>query len=191
MNDLAAALADTRVRIQDGATNRRNPMHTPVIATSDADARVMVLRAFDAEAMTLRFHTDARAPKSALLGGGAPLGVLFYDKEAGVQIRCRGTGTIEAAGPAADAAWASSSVFARRCYLGDAPGTPSPEPSSGLPEWIEGRQPTEEQLVPARANFALLLVRLEEVDWYRLAHTGHRRALFRRADEWRGAWLTP
>jgi len=191
MNDLTEALIDTRTRLQNAGTSRRSPMHTPVVATSDADLRVMVLRAFNAERMQLRFHTDARAPKAERIGEGATLGVLFYDKEAGVQIRCRGTGRVESAGAAADAAWAASSAFARRCYLGDAPGTLSPEPSSGLPEWAEGQQPTEEQLAPARANFAVLLVEIDEVDWYRLAHTGHRRALFRREDGWTGQWLTP
>lgn len=191
IDTLEAALADARERMMDAARNRRSPMHTPAVATADADLRIMVLRAFDAGAMTVRFHTDARAPKARLVGGGATVGVLFYDKEAGMQLRCRGTGRIEAAGDAADAAWRGSAPFARRCYLGDAPGRPSPVPSSGLPGWIEGRQPDEDQLVPARANFAMLVVELEELDWYRLAHTGHRRALFRRADGWRGEWLTP
>lgn len=191
IDTLEAALSDAHERMADAARNRRSPMHTPAVATADADLRVMVLRAFDADAMTVRFHTDARAPKARLIGGGAAVGVLFYDKEAGLQLRCRGVGRIEAAGDAADAAWRGSAPFARRCYLGDAPGTPSPVPSSGLPEWIEGRQPDEEQLLPARANFAVLLVELEELDWYRLAHTGHRRALFRREDGWQGEWLTP
>lgn len=191
MNDLAAALADTRARIQHGAINRRSSMHTPVIATSDADVRVMVLRAFDAESMILRFHTDARAPKSSLIGGGAPVGVLFYDKEAGVQLRCRGRGSVEQDGAHVDAAWAVSAAFARRCYLGAGPGEVSDVATSGLPDWIAGKQPTEEELLTARPNFAILLVTLEEIDWYSLAHTGHRRALFRRADGWAGQWLTP
>jgi pyridoxine/pyridoxamine 5'-phosphate oxidase len=166
-------------------------MHTPVIATTDADVRVMVLRAFDAEGMTLRFHTDTRAPKAALIGSGAPVGVLFYDKEAGVQIRCRGTGQVTREGAAVDDAWAGSDTYARRCYLGAGPGELSDVPTSGLPDWIAGRRPTEEELITARPNFAILLVRLEEVDWFNLSHSGHRRALFRRDDGWRGRWIAP
>lgn len=191
MNDLLHALADTRTRLQDASVNRRSPMHTPVIATTDADVRIMVLRAFDAEGMSLRFHTDTRAPKAALIGGGGPVGVLFYDKEAGVQIRCRGSGMVKQEGAQVDEAWAASAAFARRCYLGAGPGELSDVPTSGLPDGIAGRQPTEAELLIGRPNFAILLVTLEEIDWYSLAHTGHRRALFRRTDGWAGQWLTP
>lgn len=153
-------------------------MHTPVVATADADARVMVLRDFDADSWTLRFHTDARAPKAGVIGAGAPVGVLFYDREAKVQLRCRGTGRVERAGPVADAAWAESSSFARRCYLGAGPGAASDGPTSGLPPAFEGVEPSEADLAPARANFAVLLVDIESADWFYLSNEGHRRALF-------------
>ena len=43
---------------------------------------------------------------------------------------------------------------------------------------MEGRKPTEAELEPARGNFAVLLVTLEELDWLHLDHAGHRRARF-------------
>ena len=61
-------------------------------------------------------------------------------------------------------------------------------PSSGLPAWAEGIQPTEAQVAPVRDNFAVLLVEVEEIDWYWLSNDGHRRALLRRDG---GNWLTP
>jgi hypothetical protein len=87
-----------------------------------------------------------------------------------------------------DAAWNASDAYARRCYLGQAPGTASDEPNSGLPDWIEGKRPDEAQLAQARVNFAVLLVTVKEIDWYHLAHDRHRRALFTRAG---ARWLTP
>ena len=55
-----------------------------------------------------------------------------------------------------------------------------------------GIRPLEEQLGPARANFAVLLVRLERLDWLHLAHDGHRRAQFQRQDStWHGRWCAP
>lgn len=188
---LATARHDIWARLETAAHDRRSPMHTPVIATADADARVMVLREFDAASATLRFHLDARSPKQSVIADDPRVGVLAYDKAAGVQIRCRGRARVVVTGELVDAAWAGSAPFARRCYLGAAPGELREGPASGLPEWVEGQQPTEEQLRPARANFAIMLVGLEEVDWYSLAHTGHRRAVFRRADGWAGQWLTP
>lgn len=178
--------------IQNGAMDRRSAMHTPVVTTADADARVMVVRAFDCVSMTLRFHTDRRAPKAALIGAGAPVGVLFYDREARVQIRAMGTGRIEADTSAADRAWEESTNFARRCYLGAAPGSPSPVATSGLPAKFEGVQPTDEQVIPARVNFAILLVSLHSLDWFHLAHTGHRRAQFElQGADWTGRWVAP
>lgn len=185
---LANVRADIVERLSHAASDRHSAMHTPVVATADADARVMVLREFDADNWRLRFHTDARAPKSENIADGSPVGVLFYDREAKIQIRCRGTGRIEGAGPIADRAWQESTPFARRCYLGAAPGETRQEPSSGLPEWIEGKQPDEEQLAPARQNFAVLIIEIQSADWYFLTNEGHRRALFEAGE---GRWLTP
>lgn len=170
------------------ADDRHSPMHTPVIATQDADARIMVLRAFDPQDWTLRFHTDARAPKCSQLAEGSPVGVLFYDREEKVQLRCRGSGRIEQTSSLAQRAWETSDAFARRCYLGAAPGEESEGPTSGLPQWVEGQRPGEEQLAPARENFAILIVNVQSVDWYHLASGGHRRAIFEGGE---GRWLTP
>ncbi|MEP2737278.1 MAG: flavin-binding protein [Erythrobacter sp.] len=180
-------------RLDMGAKQRKSPMHSPVVGTADADQRIMVLREFDAEARTLRFHTDARSPKCDIVGAGAPVGVLFYDFEAKTQIRARGLGRIESEGAVTDAAWASSTNFAKRCYLAEhAPGDGSGEGTSGLPEWAEGINPTDDQVGPARENFAVLLVELNRLDWLYLANSGHRRAVFE-ADEcgWNGRWVVP
>lgn len=174
--------------------DRKSPMHTPVIITGDVDARVMVLRAFDAQAWRLRLHTDARAPKAQVIAGDPRIGLLFYDKGAKIQIRVRGQGAIVTTGPEVDAAWAASTNFARRCYLGDGPGSGANGPTSGLPAEFEGAEPDDAQLIPARENFALLLVTLTALDWLYLAHTGHVRAQFSREDaagDWTGRWVTP
>ena len=184
--------ADIAKRLGNAAADRRGPMHVPVVVTSDVDARTMVLREFDGEAWTLRFHTDARAPKVAAIEADPRMAVLFYDKAEKVQIRVRGTGQVLTDTPAVDAAWAESTNFARRCYLGEGPGAPSDEPTSGLPEAFEGVEPTDEQVAPARANFAIVRVELTELDWFYLANSGHVRAAFTRAGgEWQGRWIAP
>lgn len=184
--------ADCANRLIRAARDRKSPMHTPVIVTADVDARVMVLRAFDAAAWTLRLHTDIRAPKAQAIAADPRVAAVLYDKGAKIQIRLRGRGRIEAAGPVADAAWAASTNFARRCYLGDGPGAASPVATSGLPPEFEGVEPDDAQLVPARENFAVLLIDVDEADWLYLAHTGHVRAQFVRAqDGWDARWVAP
>jgi 3-hydroxyisobutyrate dehydrogenase len=154
----------------------------------------MVLRGFDAQAWTLRLHTDARAPKAQAVTADPRVAVLLYDKGAKIQIRARGIGAILTDGPAVDSAWATSTNFARRCYLGEGPGAVADAPTSGLPEEFEGVEPDDAQLIPARPNFALLMITLTAVDWLYLAHTGHVRAQFARTAEdaaWEGRWVSP
>lgn len=163
--------------LASGAGSRKSPMHTPVVGTADGDLRIMVLREFEEDNHTLRFHTDARSPKVAAIGANDAVSVLAYDAEAKVQIRMRGTGRIEHDSALSDDKWHQSTTFARRCYLTKAaPSSPSDAPTSGLPEWAEGIQPTEDQIAPGRTNFAVLLVQVREYDWLYLSNDGHRRA---------------
>ena len=189
LDDVRTDLTNRLVR---AAKDRKSHMHVPAVITSDVDARGMVLREFDSAAWTLRFHTDTRAPKVAAIEADPRMAVLFYDKGAKIQIRVRGTGAILRDEPVTDAAWDNGSNFARRCYMGDGPGAASDTPTSGLPPELEGVEPSDEQLVPARANFAVLRVTLTECDWLYLAHTGHVRAQFSRdGDGWEGRWVSP
>ena len=188
LDHIDAVRADITDRLAKGASCRNSAMHTPVVGTADADVRVMVLRHFDPDEWTLRFHTDLRAPKCAVVAADPRIGVLLYDREAKIQMRVRGRAWIEHEGETADHAWQQSTNFARRCYLGDGPGTASDSPTSGLPEEVEGVEPGDAELVPARENFAVLIVEIEEVDWFFLSHDGHRRALVTREG---GQWITP
>lgn len=191
---LEAIRDDAAQRLARAATDRRSPMHTPVVATADADSgadlRVMVLRAFDEADWSLRFHTDRRAPKVAAIAQAPQVGVLFYDRAEKVQIRCRGRARVEPDSASAQAAWDAGSNFARRCYLGEGPGTVTDSAASGLPDAFEGAEPSDEQLLPARANFAVLMVTIEHIDWLYLAHDGHRRAQFD-LDSDAARWVTP
>jgi hypothetical protein len=193
--DLAAALETTWRLLTRGAADRRSPMHTPVVASVTAegrpDARVMVLRAADRTGAKLRFHTDARSPKCLALDG-RPVSVLAYHPGEAVQLRLSGTARIVTHGADIDSIWTNSTPFARRCYMVEAaPGTPRATAGSGLPADVEGRKPELVELVPARANFALVMIDITAIDWLHLAQDGHRRAVFAAADGWRGEWRVP
>lgn len=166
-----------RNSLETGASSRKSPMHTLVVGTADGNLRVMVLREYDASNHTLRFHTDARSPKVAAIAVDYRVSVLAYDSDAKVQIRMRGRGRVETDTPLADDTWAQSTTFARRCYLAETgPSSEADAPTSGLPKWAEGLTPSEEQVGPARANFAVLLIEVQEFDWLYLSNDGHRRA---------------
>ncbi len=158
-NDLDASFAEAWNVVAAGVPDRNSPAHTPTVGTVDANGtpqlRIMILRAVSRDSRSLRFHTDARSDKITQLQHKAAASVLFYDPAAKAQIRLSGRAHIAAQGDVADIAWSGSTPFARRCYMAEAaPGTPIAQPSSGLPEWIEGKQPEEEQLADYRGNFA-------------------------------------
>lgn len=148
----------------------------------------MVLRSFDPLDWRIRFHTDVRSPKVSVVESDPRVTILAYDRDAKLQLRLAGRGRIVREGHVVDEAWAASTNFARRCYLGAGPGEISSMPTSGLPPEYEGIEPEDEALRPARANFAVLQVEVLEADWFCLAHTGHRRAIVTRDG---GRWVAP
>lgn len=191
---LGAVFADAVRRLVRASADRRSALHTPVVITGDGDARIMVLRAADAHLATLRFHTDTRAPKCAVLAADPRLSVLGYDPARRIQLRLSGRARIETRGAVADAAWAAASASSRRCYLAEAgPGAPLDAPGAALPAALRDRSPTLDETVPGRAHFAVLLFRAETLDWLRLGHDGGVRARFARepAGEWHGQWIAP
>ncbi len=196
-NDLDATFAHAWHLWVRGGKDRRSAFHTPVVATITPDgapqARVMVLRQADMARRSLRFHTDTRSTKVAELGRNPAITVLGYDPGHKIQLRVRGRGIVDAASPEAEAAWDRTSLPSRKCYLADpAPGTPSPEPTSGLaPDWAT-RDPLEAESLAGRAQFAILLVEVVELEWVYLAASGHRRARFTwQDDSWEKTWLVP
>lgn len=179
-------------RLESAAGNRRDPFHIMAVASIGMDgrprARNVVLRAVEADARLLAFHSDARSPKIAELERDPRVSLLFYDKQEGLQLRLEAHAQVHRDDERAEAAWRAGRRFARRCYLQEAgPSTPSAVPTSGLPDVFEGREPTEEELLPARENFTVVTCRAERLDWFSLAHDGHRRAEWR----WAGAEGTP
>jgi hypothetical protein len=184
--------------INQGVQDRKRAAHSPVVATIDANGvpsqRVMVLRDVDWARRTVRFHTDVRTSK-IVEAHNKPISALFYEPDAKAQIRLTGIGHVAQAGEIADVAWDCSTLFARRCYLAEiAPGTAVYLPTSGLPDWVEGKQPSTKDIGPARKNFSILLIKFDCLEWLYLANSGHRRARWRWFDDvadWRGRWLVP
>ncbi len=199
LNDLSLSLAEGWKLLGRGSKDRKSPLHMPCVGTISPTGlprqRIMVLRKARKEDRLLRFHTDNRAGKVDDIADGAPISVLGYHPGAKIQLRLSGTARIETDSAAADKAWSETSLFGKRCYLAEpGPGAATDKPISGLASDLEGRKPNEEEVLPGRPNFAILLAEIDQIEWLYLAHTGHRRALFSwdaTAMEWTGQWLVP
>lgn len=186
-DDLPGTLAEAFRLLSRGVADRRSPFHTPCLGTVDADGapvlRTVVLRGFDPAARRIRIHTDLRSGKAAELRANPAVALHGYDAAAQVQLRLSGTATVHAADEVADAAWAASRPFSRRCYATpDAPGTACATPPEA---------PTDE--AAGRPHFAAVLIAFDRLDWLWLCADGHRRARFAWAADGAPAatWLVP
>lgn len=201
--DLEAILAACWARLEQAAGDRRDAFHIMQVASVGLDGgarlRSVVLRAVEPDERLLAFHSDARSPKIVEIEREPRISLLFYDKEAGLQLRLEGTAEVHRCDDRAETAWRAGRRFARRCYLQtQGPSSPADQPTSGLPTELEQREPTEEELSAGRENFCVVTCCVRRLDWFSLKHDGHRRAEFcwPDGDDQAGAtshsrWLVP
>jgi pyridoxamine 5'-phosphate oxidase len=184
--------------LKRGAHDRHDAFHTATLATvahnSEPEARIVVFRRLLENPPALCCHIDARSPKAEEIRLNRRVTWLFYHPAEKLQLRFRTTAFLHTDDRLAEEQWQNSALFARRCYCGTAPTTKTEEPSSGLPAFLESRQPTEAEANEfGRKNFAVLRAVVREIDVYELKASGHRRALFvfNETDEIERRWLTP
>jgi pyridoxamine 5'-phosphate oxidase len=197
-DSLAQTHSDLWNELGRGVVDRRHGFHVPTLSTIGLDgapcARAVVLRRIDAGRGEIQCHTDVRSGKAAEIAREPRVAWHFYDESRKLQLRVSATAELLAHGAVADDAWACSAVTSRRCYLAPrAPGAVCDAPSPNLPEGVRDRRPTDEETLPGRANFAVVLTRATAIDWLSLASEGHQRARFTRGADgaWQGCWLEP
>jgi pyridoxamine 5'-phosphate oxidase len=195
---LESLLSDCWARLRAGADDKAHPFHIMTLASSGLDgrarARSVILRAADPAGRLLSFYSDRRSPKMAEVERDPRVALLFYDPAEGLQIRLEGLAGEVREEERVEEAWRSASRYSRRVYLQEeAPGAETDRPTSGLPPALEGEEPSEEALLPARENFSLLQVRVLKLDWLKISGEGQRRALWRWNEEERpeAGWIVP
>ena len=174
--------------LRSGVESRKHPMHLGVVATvadGKPEARTVVLRRADRDERRVCFHTDRRAPKVSELSEQPAVSLVFYHPEERVQLRLRATAALHHGDEIAREAWRNSLLMSRACYL--VKSAPSAELAGDLPQTGESPPaPTEEQVEPGFANFAVVECVVEEIDWLHLQAGEHARAVCRFED---GRWV--
>ncbi len=158
--------------------DRESPLRTPAVATVGIEGapqvRTVVLRAVNARARTLEFHTHLRSAKVAEIRRIEPVTWLFYDPQRLLQLRAAAVASLLTHGEAADAAWASNPLASRAHYSSEhPPGTPIDAP----PDAVFLRD--EQHSAQGRANFCAVRCTVERLDVLQLHPEGHRRAVVR------------
>ena len=180
-NDLAATLKFAFQMLGRGVQDRRAAFHTPVFSSTSSDgpqARVLVMRAFDAVARSFTFHTDTRSAKLLELDADPRVALTFYDAARKVQLRIKGVCAVHVGDKLSQQRWAAARPSSLRCFAGAAPGAVSDLPTSGLPTQLEGREPDLAELADAEQHFAVLTVAVQRLEWLHLHTRGQRRAAF-------------
>jgi pyridoxamine 5'-phosphate oxidase len=166
-----------------GAANRKDEFHTPTIATvrsGSPELRTVVLRKAVEDERELWFHTDVRSEKVADIRANPSLAWHFYHSSKQLQLRIRSRAEVV---PASDeisvAQWSKTQLLSRRGYCGDdIPGAAVESMSTGLPDFLQDREPTLEESEAGRKNFMVVRCVVEEIEWLLLHYSGHRRAAF-------------
>lgn len=174
--------------LHHGVTRAKHAFHTLSLATVGLDGlpkcRTVVLRHVDEAARALWFHTDNRSPKFGELMRQPAATLLFYDAQAGLQVRAEASVVLHHGDDAARARWTASRPGSRLCYaarVGSSLRVPEPP---AAPTTDEG----------GFEHFACAECRVRRLEWLDLDHAGHLRAEFlydadgRRVD---AAWLAP
>jgi hypothetical protein len=188
-DDLRGALDEAWRLLTAGVSDRRSGFHTVTIATIGLDGRprvrTVVLRGCDRTSASLRFHTDARAAKTAELQHDPRIALHGYDPSQKIQIRIEGMARIHSDDALADAAWEASREFSRACYsIAPGPGTTIAAPDGYV-------MPQDSHAVASgRSDFRAVIIAATSLEWLYLAHAGHRRALFDLGTG-EGRWLAP
>jgi hypothetical protein len=196
-DNFEAILANCWEMLSRGVTKARDPFHTPVLGTATAlgcSLRTVVLRRVIRPQRLLICHTDRRSDKVRQIEANSRVSWLFYHPRQKVQLRLVGPATLHTNDALADEQWAATSLMSRRCYCAEAgPGTPSPEPISGLPDSLLDRTPTLAESEAGRENFVVVAGRIDYMDWlYLQARGGHRRARFIWGEDgYSATWVAP
>lgn len=170
-----------------GVADRRSSFRAPTLASVDAAGlprlRTVVLRSFDPATRCLTIHTDRRSAKIREIRDRSAVALHVYDQSAALQLRLEGLAEIHLGDAVAQDAWARSAAPSRLPYaIETPPGTPVPAPPDALDDSDAGA-----------ANFAVLQIRFDRLEWLWLSHEGHRRAAFTwsDADGRHATWLAP
>ncbi len=146
--------------------------------------RTVVLRSFDPAMRRLVVHSDRRAAKMAEIAANPRVALHVWDDDAQVQVRLDGVAAPQPEG-AARMEWDQLHAGSRGTYrVRPAPGTVLADPAAADTDRVDEDA--------AYANFAVIAVQVDGMEWLHLARDGHRRAAFTwTADGMRAEWLVP
>jgi hypothetical protein len=179
-----------------GSQKGKDALHTFSLGTchdGEIEMRTLVLRKVEKGERILISHTDARSPKVAQLERSGKVALLFYDPGRKIQLRIKAEVQVHKTDELANRMWNETRLSARKCYLSTkAPGQLLGQAEDGIPDHLAGRDPEWEESELGKNNFAVISLKVIQIDWLYLHSQGHRRAIFQYNKEGYDAfWVNP
>ena len=178
LQTLAAIEAALWRELTRATATTEHPWRIAALATHDgrrADARSVVLREVDTGKRRIVIYTDARSAKAHQIEAHPEGTLVLWSPELCWQLRLAVTLELETAGLSVSSRWARLKMTpAAQDYLSPLP------PGSALEHPLPERG--------SREFFAIIIARVDMVDWLELHADGHRRAAF---DSAGSRWLVP
>jgi pyridoxamine 5'-phosphate oxidase len=173
--DLTELHAEIWRMLSRGAADAKDDLHWPGLTTVDAQhrpqSRIVVLRAARASEHELEIHTDARSLKVRELTHHPHASLLFYRPRSRAQIRVQALTQLHHHDALAEQRWRALGEAGQTLYCSNTtPGSPLESP--------------EQALTPALtpelglANFVVITLQVQSLEWLELARPVHRRAIF-------------
>ena len=179
--DLSAYLDEAWQHLGRGVADSRSPARYPTFATTASDgtpeARTVALRGANRSAGIVEVHTDVETDKVRALRDLPVAALHIWLPRANLQIRMTANVNIHT-GPDVEGSWTRVPPASRVSY-----GT-LPAPGTPISDVYDYEKP------PERARFAVLQCHLCKIYLVHL-DTRHRRAIFKKDDDWKGAWVAP
>ena len=155
--------------LSEGVINRKHAFHTPVFSNINNNfvaSRIVVLRKFDSDNMSMNFHTDYRSPKIKNLNKNTNSKFIFYDTKLKLQLRIKTISKINNQNNITKEAWDNTKLISRKCYLTEkSPSSESELPQDGIPLSLVGIEPTKKESEKGYKNFAVIQNSILEIDW--------------------------
>lgn len=180
--DLSATWNEVWTLLQGHLERRAGPREYVTLASVDLNGapqqRTVALRAAEQSTASLTIYTDLASHKVAEIRAEPRVSVLSWHPEVQVQLRLNGHAKIES-GADLRPLWEALPDTSLLSY------SHLPTPGEEIPASDAYTQ------TPDFERFARISITLDSVDHVSLAESGHRRALFRRDDDWQGCWRSP
>ena len=157
------------------------------------DTRTVILRNFIRDKKNIYFHTDLRSNKVSEIKKNGKCFLLFYSQKLKEQLRMTVVSSIHYNDDITLEAWKKTRLMSRKCYLSNnAPGSLSEIPTDGIDLSLKGIEPDEKESEKGYSNFAVVVNKINMIDWLYLSSNGHKRLAFELKNQsWKSNWKIP